>query len=92
MARKKKQNPTEIAEGRIREATQRRATEIDLSGLGLKAVPESLDQLTGLQTLYLGGNQLTALPESLGQLTGLQTLDLIGNQLTAPLCQTSCRL
>ena len=83
MARKKKQNPTEIAEGRIREATRCRATEIDLSGLELSVVPELLGQITGLQALDLRGNQLTALPEWLGQLTGLQTLVLSGNQLTA---------
>ena len=78
MARKKKENPAEIAEGRIREAVRRGATEIDLSGLGLNAVPELLGQLTGLQTLENFGNQITALPESLGQFTGLQRIELHG--------------
>ena len=48
----------------------------------LTELPESLGQLSQLQTLSLSGNQLTTLPESLGQLSQLQTLSLSRNQLT----------
>src|SRR5215475_14164687 len=67
----------------IEKAKRENATELDLSGLELKAVPESLGQLAQLHTLHLHNNQLTALPESLGQLVQLQDLDLRNNQLTA---------
>ena len=49
----------------------------------LTELPESLGQLTQLQSLDLSDNQLTALPEWLGQLTQLQSLDLCSSQLTA---------
>ena len=39
----------------------------------LTALPESLGQLTQLQTLNLSTTALTALPESLGQLTQLRS-------------------
>ena len=55
---------------------------LDLSGNQLTELPESLGQLTQLQSLDLSDNQLTELPESLGQLTQLQSLDLSNNQLT----------
>ncbi|MEX2300738.1 MAG: ABC transporter permease, partial [Bryobacterales bacterium] len=47
------------------------------------ALPDSLSQLSQLQSLDLSRNQLTALPDSLSQLSQLQHLVLIGNQLTA---------
>lgn len=71
------------AEKRIEKARRSRATELDLAGIGLTALPESLGGLTQLQSLNLNGNGLTALPESLGRLTQLQRLDLEGNQLTS---------
>lgn len=58
------------------------ATELDLGGMGLTELPQSLGTLTQLQTLDLSSNQLTMLPEWLGQLTQLQTLDLHANRLT----------
>ncbi|MDM8544702.1 leucine-rich repeat domain-containing protein [Desulfococcaceae bacterium HSG9] len=48
----------------------------------MTGLPESLGQLTQLQSLNLSKNQLTGLPESLGQLTQLQLLNLSENQLT----------
>ncbi len=71
------------AEQQIEEARQSGAKELALHGMLLTELPESLGQLTQLQSLYLSNNQLTALPESLGQLTQLQSLDLSHNQLTA---------
>jgi Leucine-rich repeat (LRR) protein len=79
------------AEKKIEEARRSGAKELDLSNpqwrdpkpLQLTELPESLGQLTQLQTLDLSNNQLTALPEWLGQLTQLQSLDLSRNQLAA---------
>ena len=77
------------AEKKIAEALRSGATELNLNcEIGveesekLAALPESLEQLTHLQSLHLSGNRLTALPESLLQLTQLQELDLSENQLT----------
>jgi len=78
-----------IAEQKIEAARKSGAKELDLSGdygertPKLTELPESLDQLTQLQSLNLSSNQLTALPESLDQLTQLQSLNLSSNQLTA---------
>jgi Leucine-rich repeat (LRR) protein len=78
------------AEAKIEETRRTGATELDLScaynakdSEKLTELPESLGQLTQLQTLDLSYNQLTALPEWLGQFTQLQTLILYNNQLTA---------
>ncbi len=49
----------------------------------LTELPDTIGQLTQLQSLDLTGNRLTTLPESLTQLTQLQSLNLYGNQLTA---------
>jgi hypothetical protein len=65
-------------------ALRSNATELDLFGRGLTALPESLGQLTQLQSLNLRYNQLTALPESLGQLTQLQSLVHSVKPHTAP--------
>ena len=71
------------AEKKIEKARLRRTTELTLIGEGLTALPESLGQLTQLETLRLWNNELTALPESLGQLMFLRSLNVRGNQLTA---------
>src|SRR5437588_369724 len=77
-------DPTAIAEARIQEALKKRATELDLSGLGLTELPESIAQLSQLQMLSLSYNQLTTLPESVAQLSQLlQKLYLDDNQLTS---------
>ncbi len=69
------------AETKIEKARLSGATELDLSKNNLTELPESLGQLTQLQSLNLASNQLTELPEWLGQLTQLQTLDLSFNKL-----------
>ena len=60
------------AEERIERARREKATTLDLSGIRLTELPNSLGQLTQLQSLDVSGNQLTTLPEWLGQLTQLQ--------------------
>lgn len=78
------------AEKKIEEARRSGARELDLSQRydakdsdKLTELPESLGQLTQLQSLNLSGNQLTTLPESLGQLSRLQSLNLFNNKLMA---------
>jgi len=57
------------------------AHELDLSGLALNTLPESMAELTQLTTLNLGDNRLTTVPESLSSLTRLTWLDLSSNLL-----------
>jgi internalin A len=75
--------PEQIAEERVLEALASHATELDLSWLGLTALPKSIGELKNLQKLRLFENGLTVLPESIGQLTQLRSLRLWGNQLRA---------
>jgi internalin A len=76
------------AEQKIEAARLSGATELDLSveyaadSPKLTELPESLGQLTQLQSLNLSRNNLTVLPDWLGQLTQLQSLRLLGNRLT----------
>ena len=70
------------AERRIADAAQAEGSHLDLSGLGLTAVPDSIGQLTNLTSLSLQDNQLTTVPDSIGQLTNLTSLNLQDNQLT----------
>jgi hypothetical protein len=70
------------AEEKIEVARRSGSTKLDLRGAKLTELPESLGQLTQLQSLDLGDNQLTMLPEWLGQLTQLTVLYIPSNQLT----------
>jgi internalin A len=67
----------------IEQAKQSGQTKLNLSGMQIKELPESIGQLTNLTDLDLRSNQLTALPESIGQLTNLTDLYLGSNQLAA---------
>jgi hypothetical protein len=62
MGRKKNDAPERIAEERIRQAAETQATSLNLSGLGLHQVPESLGQLSELRELYLHDNPALGLP------------------------------
>jgi internalin A len=57
--------------------------DLDLSGLDLIELPESLGQLTQLTRLSLHNNQLASLPEFLKKLTQLTRLSLHNNQLVS---------
>jgi internalin A len=70
------------ADKRIREGAVSRATELNLSGLGLTALPEAIGNLAQLQSLNISNNHLTALPEAIGNLAQLRRLDVSQNQLT----------
>jgi len=67
---------------RIDEARRDPKPHLDLSNLGLASLPESIGQLTHLETLDLRNNQIMWLPHSLGELTNLRSLDLSGNRLS----------
>ncbi len=69
------------AQRRINKAKNKFAIELDLSGLGLIAVPSEINQLIYLRQLYLLHNQLTALPLEITQLANLTELSLYDNQL-----------
>ena len=62
----------------------KRVTRIDLRDLDLQGtIPASLGLLTGLERLWLAGNQLTGeIPLELGNLSNLEWIALRGNQLT----------
>ncbi|MAT98393.1 MAG: hypothetical protein CL608_14715 [Anaerolineaceae bacterium] len=82
MADYKYDNPEDAykeAQRRIKKAKDESATELDLSGLGLTAVPTEIGRLTALSDLYLWGNQLTAVPLEITQLPKLVRLRLEDN-------------
>ncbi len=70
----------DATEKRIQQALQSGTTILDLRNVS--ELPDSIGQLTMLQTLELEVNKLSTLPESLGQLSQLKTLNLSYNLLT----------
>ena len=66
---------------RIDRAALEEASELDLSGLGLRSLPPQVWNLTNLTFLNLEHNELTALPSEIGYLTNLTGLVLADNQL-----------
>jgi Leucine-rich repeat (LRR) protein len=58
--------------------------ELDVRDCGLKALPKAIEKMTGLRTLFLGGNgQLSALSTGLCSLVGLDELNVQSCGLTA---------
>jgi hypothetical protein len=70
------------AEKKIEEALKSGVTELSLGGMNLTELPESLRQLTQLETLYLYDNKLAELPGWIGDLEQLQMLRLDNNELS----------
>jgi internalin A len=70
------------AERRIQEALRNNATSLDLKGLQLKSLPDSLFELANLRELFISLNQLRVLPESIYVLTQLRALYISNNDLT----------
>lgn len=68
---------------RVKAAAAEKATELDLSELGLEMLPASIGSLVVLQGLDLSYNRLTTLPAWIRRLTRLRSLDLHNNQLTS---------
>jgi len=71
---------------RVEEAIRKQQASRDgvlkLNWMGLDELPESLRELTDLQSLDLSNNNLTTLPEWLGQFAQLRELDLSRNDLS----------
>ncbi|MGB2985667.1 MAG: COR domain-containing protein [Phycisphaerae bacterium] len=78
-----KKSPEQIAEELIEEARRTGYDELDLDGVGLTSLPESIGRLVQLEILALSRNQLTTLPDSIGRLSQLQTFSASDNKLTA---------
>jgi hypothetical protein len=70
------------AEKKIEEARLSGAKDLRLDCLNLTTLPDSLVELTQLQSLDLSYNYLTELPKWLGKFTQLRSLDLRFNELT----------
>ena len=83
MAMKRSPSVLREVEARIKTARETGAIYLDLSGLSLTSLPESISRLTKLQTLNLADNNLASLPESIGRLAELQELNLARNGLTS---------
>ncbi|MBW4580093.1 MAG: leucine-rich repeat domain-containing protein [Tildeniella nuda ZEHNDER 1965/U140] len=66
----------------IKQAVLEEATELDLSGSNLTALPPEIGQLINLSKLSLRLNRITKLPREIFQLTNLKRLYLYSNQLT----------
>ncbi len=69
------------AEWKIEMTRREKDKELNLNGIGLIELPESISQLIWLESLNIFGNKLTALPEQLSSLTKLLSLDVGGNRL-----------
>jgi len=79
-----------LTEGNKAEACNRiihcvleRGKELNLSFLWLTSLPDTIDNLTQLETLNICFNKLTFLPETIGNLSQLETLDIASNKLTS---------
>jgi hypothetical protein len=70
------------AEKKIEQALKSGATELNLGGMNLTELPESLRQLTQLKTLDLYDNKLAKIPEWISDLKNLQMLRLDNNRLS----------
>ena len=90
---------TELAPGqarataaeRIKEAYEKKSTELSLKGLDLSSLPENIGALTLLTAIDISENQLEKLPESIGQLKELEELHAQSNRLLT-LPHTLCQL
>lgn len=73
----------DTAAARIKEAYEKKSTELSLKNLGLSSLPTEIGALTSLTAIDISGNQLETLPESIGQLKKLEELHAQSNCLAA---------
>lgn len=69
------------AERRIKHCISAGSLTLDLSGLDLTTLPDSIGKAAHIKSLRLRKNRLTELPASMSQLTQLRILDLSNNRL-----------
>lgn len=62
-------------------AHEQNATELDLSGMKLRALPSEIRHLSALQSLDISANSLTTLPPEIKYLSDLRWLNIWGNLL-----------
>ena len=74
-----KEEAYKLAEKKIQQALQSGATELDLSGMNLTELPESLGLLDKLQILNISENSLESLPKWIEQLVQLHSINLYRN-------------
>ena len=67
------------AERLIQQTRAEGGVHLSLNHCGLRELPTSLRQLTGLRVLELRENAISVLPDWLGELSALTALDLAGN-------------
>ena len=67
---------------RIEYAKNILATKLDISGIGIDSLPDSIGQLTQLTELNISDNKISILPESFWKLIKLQILNIGFNNLT----------
>lgn len=79
--RKTDNGNTAEAERRIQRCKKTREVILELRGLGLRALPDSLRQLRWLAILDVSDNELAAIPAWLGELNELGELNLGDNSL-----------
>ena len=86
------QQAFEKAKQKIEQTRRDGATELDLSSMGLSEIPESIGQLSELQSLSLSDNNFLRLPTALNRLTELKTLRLCrSGQTEFPECVKNLR-
>ena len=81
----------DTAAERIKEAYQKKSTELFLNNLNLSTLPENIGALALLTTIDISDNQLTTLPSSIGNLKKLEELHAQSNRLLV-LPNTLCEL
>jgi internalin A len=79
------QRRMKIAEARIAECLEAGNDILDLGGLRLYDLPESISTLKNLTSLDISDNGLGSLPEWIGELKNLTSLDVSDNSLTTVL-------
>jgi leucine-rich repeat protein SHOC2 len=67
----------------IEQARLDRSSELCLNNCQIKNLPDSVGNLSNLQSLYLNRNHLTSIPKSIGNLSKLTRLELNLNGLTS---------
>jgi Leucine-rich repeat (LRR) protein len=80
---KKEEKALAEASALIEASRKKLATHLNLSGLRLNELPESVGMLTELQVLFVSHNNLRTLPRSICDLKHLTDLYIDGNELTA---------